>query len=82
MTSLLLKTIIRVLIVFLPVISLSYAKGIFAQQPESIVIVGIGAILILGIILVFIWWHRKTRISRSHKTRNIMPIPEIAKRRR
>ena len=80
MTSLILKTIIRVLIIFLPGISLSYVKDTYSQQPESIVILGVGVMVILGIITGFIWWGRKARDARSRKTKNITAVPAAAKR--
>jgi hypothetical protein len=80
MSSLFLKTIMRVLIVFLPVISLSLAKDTYAQQPENILILGIGTMLILGIILVFIWRDRRTRIARNQKSRHVTYIPRTAKK--
>ena len=80
MTSLILKTILRVLIIFLPVISLSFMKDAYSQQPDNIVILGLGVMIILGIILVFIWYGRKTKISRSTKDKNTMQIKRLGRK--
>lgn len=71
MSSLFVKTILRVLIIFLPVISLSFVKDTYSQQSDSVLILGIGVILFLGILLGVVWQGRKTRRWKGNKNRSM-----------